>query len=298
LSEDIITPAAQPRKLLVVGGGPAGLEAARIAALCGHHVVLAEASAHLGGAINVAKRAPRLMNIGDATYWLECEVYRLGVEVRLNTFMDVDDVRAEQADHVILATGSLPRVDGVQIMNPGECVPGVSQPHVLSSVDLLTDPRRPLGTHALVLDDVGHYEAIAAAEYLIEHGIAVTYVTRLPAFAPTVSTFNRASAALSRLYRGDFTLLIRHHLVEVRPGECVVRPLQSTKTQAVRADTVVLVTANEPLRDLYDALRDDPVGLSLVGDAASPRDLQVAIAEGHRAGRFFDSFPIPGEETS
>lgn len=288
LSEDLIKPAGYPKRLLVVGGGPAGMEAARIAALRGHRVVLAEASAHLGGAINVASRAPRLLNIGDATYWLESEVYRLGVEVRLNTFMDADDVLAEQADHVIIATGSMPRMDGVQIMNPGAPVPGVSQPHVISSVDLLTDPQRPLGTHAVVVDDIGHYEAVAVAEHLIVHDVAVTYVTRLPAFAPTVSTFNRASAALSRLYRGDFELLVRHHLVAVRPGECEVRPLQSSKSRVVRADTVVLVTANEPLRELHDVLRVEIAGLSLIGDAAAPRDLQAAIAEGHHAGRFFD----------
>ena len=68
-----------------------------------------------------------------------------------------------------------------------------------------------------------------------------------------------------------------------------MRPLESRKSRVVPADTVVLVSANYPLRELYDELRDDYAGrLSLIGDAGSPRDLQVAIAEGHHAGRFFD----------
>src|SRR5262249_39167944 len=248
LSEDLITRVDQPKKVLIVGGGPAGMEAARVAALRGHRVVLAEASADLGGAINVATRAPRLAGLGDAPDWVQREVYRLGGEVRLGTFMDADDVRAERADHVILATGSIPRVDGVQLANPGEPARGVAQPHVVSSVELLTDAQRVPGTHALVLDDVGHYEALAAAEYLVGKGVAVTFVTRHSSFAPAVETFNRVAPALERLYRGEFEVLTRHFLVEVRAGECVVRPLESMKTRVVRADTVVLVTPNEPLR--------------------------------------------------
>ncbi|MGE0386054.1 MAG: FAD-dependent oxidoreductase [Gammaproteobacteria bacterium] len=285
LSEDLITRVAAPRKVLIVGGGPAGLEAARVAALRGHRVVLAEASPRLGGAVNVAKRAPHLHGLGDSTDWLEREVYRLGVQVRLNTYMDADAVRAEGADHVIVATGSLPRTDGFQIAIPGEPARGVDQPHVVSSTELLTNPNLKLGGTALVLDDVGHYEAIAAAEFLIGKGVAVTYVTWHPLMAPQVESFARTIPALTRLHTGSFDLLTRHALVEVQPGRCLVRPLQGTRTREVPADTVVLVQFGEPLRDLYDELRPALPGLQIVGDAAAPRDVLVAIAEGHMAAR-------------
>jgi hypothetical protein len=97
----------------------------------------------------------------------------------------------------------------------------------------------------------------------------------------------RTVPALERLYTGDFELLTRHHLVEIRPGTSVVRPSQSEKTREVKADTVVLITPNEPMRGLYDELRDKHGKIWLVGDALSPRDLQIAIAEGHRTMRAF-----------
>jgi 2,4-dienoyl-CoA reductase-like NADH-dependent reductase (Old Yellow Enzyme family) len=286
LSEDLITKSETPKKVLIVGGGPAGMEAARIAALRGHHVVLAEATADLGGAVNIAKRAPKLYNLADATEWLEREIYRLGVEVRLSTYMDADAIRSENADHIIVATGSMPRVDGFQIATPGEPARGADLPHVISSTDLLTNASLKLGATALVMDDVGHYEGVAAAEFLITKGVAVTYVTRFPLFAPQVELFNRAIPALERLYQGAFELLVRHHLTEIRAGACLVRPLQSTKLRTVPADLVVLVQPAEPLREVHDALRDSLSGLAIIGDAATPRDVQVAIAEGHMAGRF------------
>jgi len=286
LSEDLLKPADTLKKVLIVGGGPAGMEAARIARLRGHKVLLMEASANLGGAVNVAKRAPHLYGLADATEWLEREIYRLGVEVRLGTYADADTVRAEQADHVIIATGSMPRVDGFQMAAPGEPARGADQKHVISSTELLTNANVKLGATALVLDDIGHYEAVAAAEFLIEKGVAVTWVTRFAAFAPQVETFNRAIPALERLHRGQLDVLIRHHLVEIQPGHCSVRPLQGAKTRNIPADVVVLVQPAEPLRDLYDELRDSTKGLSIIGDAATPRDVQFAIAEGHMASRF------------
>jgi hypothetical protein len=209
LAEDLIKAADKPRKVLVVGGGPAGLEAARIAALKGHTVILAEASDALGGCINIAKRAPRRIGIGDITDWLEREVYRLGVDVRLGTYVQAADVAAIAPDVVIVATGSLPRTDdGRQMFFPGHVVTGIENPNVLSSHDLLLgDRHRNLGRHAVVFDDPGHYEGIAAAEFLIESGVAVTFVTGHPSFAPRMELNHTAAPALGRLAKGDFRLL-------------------------------------------------------------------------------------------
>jgi 2,4-dienoyl-CoA reductase-like NADH-dependent reductase (Old Yellow Enzyme family)/thioredoxin reductase len=285
LAEGLIRRSAAPRKVLIAGGGPAGMEAARVAALAGHRVVLAEASPRLGGTVNVAKRAPKLQGVGDIADWLEREVYRLGVEVRLNTYLEASDVRAEKADVVIIATGSQPRMDGVQIGFPADPARGCDLPHVVSSIDLLTDAARVPGRSAVVLDDVGHYEAIAAAEYLITHGAAVHFVTRHPNFAPAIEFTGRTVPALERLHKGEFTLHTRSLLVEIRRGECFIRPLQGERLQTLPADTVVLVTPNQPLRSLYEELRGEIASLHLIGDAHSPRDMQAAIGEGHRVAR-------------
>ena len=89
-------------------------------------------------------------NLGDITFWLEQEVYRLGVEVRLGTYMEAEDIRAVGAGVVIIATGSMARMDGHQIANPGQPARGVDRSHVVSSVDLFSAPR-DLGRTALVL---------------------------------------------------------------------------------------------------------------------------------------------------
>ena len=283
LSEHRLCRTRAAKKVLVVGGGPAGLEAARIAALAGHRVLLVEATNQLGGLVNVAKLAPKLSGIADITQWLAAEIERVGVEIRLHSYMDADDVRSFASDIVLIATGSRPRMDGMQIGDAGEAASGVELPHVCSSLDLLTDRSLEFGENALVLDDVGHFEALAAAEYLVSKGVAVNFVTRFPNLAPYVESTGRVVPALERLYAGDFTLYPRHHLVAIHPGYADIRPIQSRKIRRIPADRVVLVTPNEPERRLYDELNGDLPHVKLIGDALAPRDVQRAIADGRRA---------------
>jgi hypothetical protein len=97
----------------------------------------------------------------------------------------------------------------------------------------------------------------------------------------------RTVPALERLYKGEFSILNRHRIVSIAPGEAVVQPFQSARPTTVPADTVVLITPNAPMRGLYDELRQHHRNIALVGDALAPRDLQAAIAEGHRTMRAF-----------
>jgi thioredoxin reductase len=290
LSEDLIRPAEIPRKVVIVGGGPAGMEAARLAALSGHKVVLFEAQPSLGGTINIAKRAPKLATIGDITFWQEQEIYRLGVDVRLSSYAEREEVLAERPDVVIVATGSTPRMDGLQASRPEIPIPGFELPHVCSSHDLLLAPAERLGRNAVVLDDVGHYEAIAAAEHLIMDGVKVTFVTRHSAFAPQIEAMVRTSPALRRLRQGEFTLHTGARLIEIAHDYCVIGWLDGEQTWTAPADTVVLVTYNQAQSELYRQLgggtrAKPPYDLHLVGDANAPRDLLMAIREGHMAGR-------------
>lgn len=290
LGEDLIVPTTSPRKVVVVGGGPAGMEAARLAATCGHQVVLMEAQPTLGGAVNIAKRAPKLQAIHDITLWQEDEIYRLGVDVRLSTYAEAADVLAEAPDVVIIATGSLPRMDGYQAMRPEAAVPGFAQPHVLSSWDLLMDPRENYGASAVVFDDIGHYEGIGAAEYLIEKGVAVTYVARHATFSPTMDIILRTGPALRRLRKGKFDLVVSGRLVGIGENSCTIGYLDGDDTWTVPADTVVFISYNQAQADIWRALgggsrAPKPYELHLVGDANAPRDLLMAIREGNMVGR-------------
>ena len=289
-SEDLIVAAATPKRVLVIGGGPAGMEAARISRLRGHRVTLVEAGPNLGGQIAIAKRAPRLHTIGDITSWLEQEITRLGVEVRTNTYFEVDDVLQDNPDYVVIATGALPRGNGIQYEDPQKPVAGFDQPHVISGADLLTMPDRELGRAALVFDDVGHYEALATTEYLMSKGLAVTFATRFSGIAPQVDFLTRVEPALQRFAElGSFRPLLRARLTKINRHDCSVRLPYQREPETVAADTVIFINAREPMRDLYDALLsrgfEQGRNLAIVGDAHAPRDLQFAMGEGHRLVR-------------
>jgi thioredoxin reductase len=291
LHEDLIIRTDQSKKVVVVGGGPAGMEAARLAALSGHRVILFEASSQLGGAINLAKRAPNLRSLGDINLWLEREIYRLGVDVRISTYAEREDILAQAPDAVIIATGSAPRMDGIQADTPALPALGMEQSHVHSSQDIFDVPVSQLGKSAVVYDDTGHYEAIGVAEYLISRGLGVTFITRLPMMSPTIARTTRLEPALRRLNEGDFEFIPRARIVEIGKSEVQYVPLEGKRIKHAPADTVVFISGNQPLTEVHESLtrgQNEPPSfiLKLAGDAQSPRDLQFAILEGHMAGRF------------
>lgn len=288
LDDTRLTPVATPRRVLVVGGGPAGMEAARVAALRGHTVTLAEAADNLGGTLRIAARAPQRHGIADIAVWLEQEIYRLGVDVRLSSYLSADDIRSLAPDAVILATGSLPRMDGIQLSHPGEPIAGIARPHVLSSWDLLLErPPRPVKS-AVVIDDVGHYEGIAAAEHLLAQGAEVHFVTRHAAFAHQMEAALSAEPALQRFARGRFTLHLRTRALAIGQNDVELLPayLPAGGPGAFRvpAERVVFISHNAPNRELASELAASGIPLQVIGDANAPRFLPVAIREGRLAG--------------
>jgi 2,4-dienoyl-CoA reductase-like NADH-dependent reductase (Old Yellow Enzyme family) len=289
LGEDKLESAARPRHVLIVGGGPAGMEAARIAALRGHRVILAEAQSQLGGALRFAALAPTRRSMADIITWLEQEVYRLRVTVRLGTFVELQDVLAQNPDAVVVATGSVPRMDGIQLSNPGEPISGMHRPNVMSSWDVFSQPQHDFGRTAVVIDDVGHYEAVAVAEHLASRGLTVTFISRFAAFAPQMETALMNVPALQRLSRYSFNLLLRTRAIAINEECVVVAPTYldsgSNQTQTVAADTVVFVSHNRANRDLYNTLIEKNLETHIIGDCNAPRFLAAAIREGHLIGR-------------
>lgn len=289
ISEERIGTVERPRKVLVIGGGPAGMEAARLAAMRGHRVILAEARSRLGGAVNLAAASNSRAGIRDIIVWQEAELYRLGVDVRLSTYVEAEDVAAENADAVIVATGSTPRMDGIQAMNPGEPIEGIEQSHVLSSDELIEDGSHRIdGKAVLVSDDTGHYEGIAVSEYLISRSCHVTYVSRHISFAPLLETSAVNEPLLRRLSSAGMEIHLRSRVISIGRNQATIGPTYlpagANQERRVDIDFAVLVSPNRGNSEIFNALEGQHPDVRIIGDALAPRFLPTAIREGWLAG--------------
>jgi len=279
-----LVPTKKRRRILVVGGGPAGLETAYTALRRGHEVVLCEAGTELGGLIQLARRAPHREDMIVIVNWLVQEIDRLGVDLRLSTPVLANDVFGMNVDAVVVATGAEPRRDGRQRHRPASEVKGADLPHVGTPEDVLAN-RFPEPVSALVFDDFGHVCGVSTAEYLLHQGVRVTLATGLPSIAMLLGPSLQREPYEQRLF-GDsnFTALTRQMITEITSDHVILRGLDSGIESEVQADLVIFETGRVPRRGLYDELVALGVEAHLVGDALASRDLQYAFASGRRVG--------------
>ena len=281
---DTFDPVERPKKVLVVGGGPAGLETARVAAERGHRVTLVEAGPQLGGAFRLAGLQPRRSQITDLLEWYERELQRLDVRVRVNTPMDADEVLAFGADEVVMATGSQPSATGFQRFLPlVERMPGVDLPNV-GSVDDVLDNRLAVGKRVVLVDEFGDWRGGGTAWHLAEKGHEVVVVT---SHAKVGQTIERTSGDL-RL-RGTLAGLgTTWHTESVVTGwtgsGATVRNLLDGSEQFVPADTLVLALLNTPEDTVLHDLEHRHPALHAVGDVVAARTAVQAIYEGRVTG--------------
>ncbi|WP_127114359.1 FAD-dependent oxidoreductase [Shimia sediminis] len=281
---DRFTAAEDKLSVLVVGAGPAGLEAARVAAERGHGVVLVEAGPKVGGQFKLAGLQPRRAQVTDLVEWYERQLGKLGVEVRLNTYWDEDDIADGGFGRVIVATGSLPAGTGFQKALPHVAeMPGLTLGNVWSTEDVMGRAAR-LGQHVVVLDEGGHWKGIGTAWHMAEQGHRVTIVTPDAMVAKELVRSATDFPARQTLARLGVVFETEVALTKWSAEGAEVLSLLTGAVKQIAADSLVLATGNVAMPDLADALRAKGIDPKVIGDANAPRLAAAAIYEGRRAG--------------
>jgi dimethylglycine catabolism A len=270
-----LRPAATAKRVVVVGGGVAGLEAARVAALRGCRVVLLEKASELGGQILLAARAPARAEYAGIARFLASQVKKLGVDVRLGIEATAALVLGERPDAVVVATGSHPYVPPV---------PGSDGKHVVTDRDVLSGEAK-VGARVVVIDDVHTEQALSTAELLLDQDKRVEVVSPLFYVGQDIGVTSIAPL-YTRLYSKGAVLTPCNELRAVEGSTVIVRNVFSGVERRIESvDTVVLSTGSRSTDALYRALKGQVAALYAAGDCVAPRGVHQAILDGTRAAR-------------
>ena len=298
-----IEPATAKRKVLIVGAGPAGLEAARVSAERGHTVTVLEAAPKPGGQIRLTAVSPRRREMLSIIDWRMARCEERGVMFRFNTLADEATVLAENPDVVIIATGGMPHTEVLQSGNE----------LVASAWDILSGEVAP-GKNVLLFDDAGDHPALQAAEVIAKSGARLEIMTPDRSFAPEVMAMNLVPYMRS-LQQLDVTFTVTFRLLSVEHCAEGLKAVVGSDYGGVRKESIVdQVIVNHgtlPLDDLYFALkphssnlgaadyaaltalqaqtfRPNPAGafqLFRIGDAVAARNTHAAVLDGLRIAR-------------
>lgn len=265
-----------PRRVLVVGAGPAGLKAAEIAARRGHLVEVVDGSATAGGRLHLATTFGPAAELGGSIDWLRAALDRLGVPVQLGMWLDVAGVRARRPDVVVLATGSTP---------PTPLLAGSdgSLPVWTTDEAMAVDPA---GRRVLVVDHLGTHESAQAAERLAAGGAAVVVASPGQVFGPKLG-FTHVKAQLGRLAAHRVDLRTSRVLVGIAGGAATLRHVHTREAVAEPFDAIVAAVHRVARTELQAALGAAVPGLRvlLAGDAVAPRTAMHAFRDGDDVGR-------------
>jgi 2,4-dienoyl-CoA reductase-like NADH-dependent reductase (Old Yellow Enzyme family)/thioredoxin reductase len=270
-------PADEPKRVVVVGGGLAGLEAARVAAMRGHQVALLDRGKRLGGQLLIAAKAPGRDDFEDQVIFEENEMARLGVDVRLETNVDIDAIKALSPEAVVIATGSIPRVP--------EDVPGIDLPHVVQGWDVMQG-KASTGDRVAVISQEDYYETPCVAEFLAERAKQVEVFHKSTHLGSEIARYS-IGMVLSRMEQCGVKVHPNLLLKEVQADGIDLVSSWGVKTYREEGfDSVVLVCGSVPQHDLYDQLKAEGgiAQLYLAGSAWLPRFMAEATQHGANIG--------------
>ena len=269
--EYTLLPAETRKSILVIGGGPAGMEAARVAAIRGHQVTLWERSAQLGGTMRPASVPEFKQDIRRLIDYLSTQVNKLGIKVELEQEATPELVQQLSPDVVILATGGVPAIPPI---------PGIEGDNVCTAVDVLLGREDP-GERVIVAG--GGMVGCETAVYLSRQGKKVTVVEMMPKLVPEGASFIAKMGLLNLVKESDVEVLTSTKLLEVT-GEGTVVASDSVE-RVLKADSVILALGFRPLSWLRDALEGKVPELHVIGDCNQPRKILDAMWEGFHTSR-------------
>ncbi len=270
-------------KVAVIGAGPAGLEAARVAAELGHDVRLVEASDKLGGQFRLAGLQPRRAQIIDLIEWYRRQLEKLGVKIMYNNPLDADDVINLGADQVITATGSLPTETGFQKVLPQfERLPGYDPRSIWSVEDVMGNAAR-LGERVVVLDEGGNWRGCGTAWKLAEDGYTVTIVTPDPLIGKELQRTAADFPLRQRLKSLGVKFICESAIKEWTSKGPTVLSLLDQSESLIYAESLVLATTNDAQDSLWRDLIEKNVDAINIGDSVAARQAPFAIYEGRKA---------------
>ena len=268
--EYTIEPATKSKKIFIVGGGPAGMEAARVAALRGHRVTLAEKENRLGGQLLAASKGPYKADINRLTEYLTNQVEKAGVQVTLGSEVTVEFIQKSHPDEVIVAAGATPIIPDI---------PGVDGDNVATAFDVLTG-RREVEERVVIIG--GEMVGCEVAEYLSEKGKKVTLLARRNRVGDDIGRATRW-VLIQRLKQAGIMMETKVNVTKITDKG--VEGVRDGLTQFFEGDSVVLAVGMRSDTRLIEELKGKVEALHVIGDCAEPRWVKEAINEGFKVAR-------------
>jgi NADPH-dependent 2,4-dienoyl-CoA reductase/sulfur reductase-like enzyme len=273
---ETIVPAAVKKKVMVIGGGAAGLEAARVAALRGHRVTLYEKEKELGGQLNIAAKIPKREDFAEVPRYYDYQMRLLGIEVIRETEVTPEMVREKNPDAVVIATGSVR-------MRP--MVKGGDGANVVWVRDVLQE-KVEVGENVVVIAAEQHEQALGVAIFLADKGKKVELVTHC-LYAGSELETNTLTFMYQQLLGSGGIITPVTRVKEIAGSTVVVANAVSGAERRIEGvDTVVYSAIGKAYDALYHALKDEVKEIYAVGHCLAPRLLQDSVWDGANVGRW------------
>jgi 2,4-dienoyl-CoA reductase-like NADH-dependent reductase (Old Yellow Enzyme family)/thioredoxin reductase len=266
-----IHPTDTPKKVMVVGGGPGGLNVAWVAAKKGHEVSLYERQALLGGQLILGCVSNFKKELRSLIDFQKRQIEKYGVKFHLNVEATVDTVKAENPDVVILATGSVPIKPSIE---------GINTP-IVSVLPQIFDGNRPIIKKTILIG--GGATGCEAALYLSENGCPVTIVEKLPKIGMNIESVTRR-VMLNKLEEHSVRMVTEHELSRVTENGVFIRNSEG-KEVFLEGERVVIAIGTRPDNNLYEEINSLGITMYQIGDCLEPRGAKAAISEGAEIGR-------------